>query len=232
MILALNNKCNLTKDEFLMYNEKLKKLNFTKTTVIVFPTSLYLGMFSSNKILLGSQNVSMFASGPHTGEVSAKQLKSLNVEYSLVGHFERREEQHETNNSINKKIKNLISENITPILCIGEVSSEQEIVTEVLTKQLQESLKDLSKNDIEKIIIAYEPIWSIGTGIIPSCNKIKTIVNYLKSLYPNNKVLYGGSVNVDNVVKLTKENIVDGYLIGGLSLHLDKVQTLLNTIEK
>ena len=149
-----------------------------------------------------------------------------------MGHFERREEQHETNNSINKKIKNLISENITPILCIGEVSSEQEIVTEVLTKQLQESLKDLSKNDIEKIIIAYEPIWSIGTGIIPSCNKIKTIVNYLKSLYPNNKVLYGGSVNVDNVVKLTKENIVDGYLIGGLSLHLDKVQTLLNTIEK
>ena len=154
MILALNNKCNLTKDEFLMYNENLKKLDFTKTTVIVFPTSLYLGMFSSNKILLGSQNVSMFASGPHTGEVSAKQLKSLNVEYSLVGHFERREEQHETNNSINKKIKNLISENITPILCIGEVSSEQEIVTEVLTKQLQESLKDLSKNDIEKIIIA------------------------------------------------------------------------------
>ena len=142
MILALNNKCNLTKDEFLMYNENLKKLDFTKTTVIVFPTSLYLGMFSSNKILLGSQNVSMFASGPHTGEVSAKQLKSLNVEYSLVGHFERREEQHETNNSINKKIKNLISENITPILCIGEVSSEQEIVTEVLTKQLQESLKD------------------------------------------------------------------------------------------
>jgi len=138
MILALNNKCNLTKDEFLMYNENLKKLDFTKTTVIVFPTSLYLGMFSSNKILLGSQNVSMFASGPHTGEVSAKQLKSLNVEYSLVGHFERREEQHETNNSINKKIKNLISENITPILCIGEVSSEQEIVTEVLTKQLQE----------------------------------------------------------------------------------------------
>ena len=109
MILALNNKCNLTKDEFLMYNENLKKLDFTKTTVIVFPTSLYLGMFSSNKILLGSQNVSMFASGPHTGEVSAKQLKSLNVEYSLVGHFERREEQHETNNSINKKIKNLIS---------------------------------------------------------------------------------------------------------------------------
>lgn len=232
MILALNNKCNLTKDEFLAYDENLKKLDFTKTTVILFPTSIYLGMFSSNKILLGSQDVSMFTSGPHTGEVSAKQLKSLAVKYSLVGHFERREEQHETNDSINKKIKNLLSENITPILCIGEVAEEQDIVTEVLTTQLKESLKDLSKDEIDKIIIAYEPIWSIGTGIIPSCKKIKAIVNYLKSLYPNTKVLYGGSVNLDNVEKLTKENIVDGYLIGGLSLHLDKIQTLLNTIEK
>lgn len=232
MILALNNKCNLTKDEFLAYDANLKKLDFTKTTIILFPTSIYLGMFSSNKILLGSQDVSMFTSGPHTGEVSAKQLKSLAVKYSLVGHFERREEQHESNDSINKKIKNLLSENITPILCIGEVSEEQDIVTEVLTTQLKESLKDLSKDEIDKIIIAYEPIWSIGTGIIPSCKKIKAIVNYLKSLYPNTKVLYGGSVNLDNVEKLTKENIVDGYLIGGLSLHLDKIQTLLNTIEK
>ena len=174
----------------------------------------------------------MFTSGPHTGEVSARQLKSLNVEYSLVGHYERREEQNETNDSINKKIKNLLSENITPILCIGEVAEEQDIVTKVLEEQLKFSLKGLSKEEIDKIIIAYEPIWSIGTGIIPSCKKIKVIVNYLKNLYPNNKVLYGGSVNQDNVEKLTTENIVDGYLIGGLSLNLNKVQTLLNIIEK
>lgn len=232
MILALNNKCNLTKDEFLTYNEDLKKLDFVKTDIILFPTSVYLGIFLSDKISLGSQDVSMFTSGPHTGEVSARQLKSLNVEYSLVGHYERREEQHETNDSINKKIKNLLSENITPILCIGEVAEEQDIVTKVLEEQLKFSLKGLSKEEIDKIIIAYEPIWSIGTGIIPSCKKTKVIVNYLKNLYPNNKVLYGGSVNQDNVEKLTTENIVDGYLIGGLSLNLNKVQTLLNIIEK
>lgn len=232
MILALNNKCNLTKEKFLVYNEKLNNLDFSKTTVILFPSNVYLGLFSSDKILLGSQDVSKFSSGPHTGEVSAEQLHSLTVNYSLVGHFERREEHQESSNSINQKIKNLLSTNIIPILCIGEVAEEQETALAVLTRQLQEALKDLSNEEIEKVIIAYEPIWSIGTGIIPSCDKIKIIVNYLKSLYPNNKVLYGGSVNLDNVEILTTENIVDGYLIGGLSLHLDKIQTLLNTIEK
>lgn len=232
MILALNNKCNLTKEEFLVYNEKLNNLDFTKTTVILFPSNVYLGLFSSNKILLGSQDVSKFSSGPHTGEVSAEQLHSLTVRYSLVGHFERREEHQESSDSINQKIKNLLSTNIIPILCIGEVAEEQESALTVLTRQLQDALKKLSSEEIEKVIIAYEPIWSIGTGIIPSCDKIKTIVNHLKSLYPNNKILYGGSVNLDNVEKLTTENIVDGYLIGGLSLHLDKIQILLNTIEK
>lgn len=232
MILALNNKCNLTKEEFLTYNENLNKIIFSKTTVILFPTSIYLGMFQSNKILLGSQDVSTFDNGPHTGEISAKQLQSLNVKYSLVGHFERREEQLETNIAINKKIKNLLSQDITPILCIGETSEEKEIAQDVLTRQLHESLHDLSKEEIAKIIIAYEPIWSIGTGIVPSCDKIKIIINYLKNLYPNNKIIYGGSVNLDNVEKLTSEKIVDGYLIGGLSLELDKVQNLINVIEK
>lgn len=232
MIIALNNKSNLTKEEFLKYQEDIQKLNFKNTNLILIPSNIYLSIASTPNISLGSQNVSMYEMGPHTGEVSASQLKQLGVNYCLVGHSERRKEQHETNIEIRSKIKNLLNQEITPILCIGETKEEKNTAHTIIYQELQEALANLTEDEVKKIIIAYEPVWSIGTGLIPTSTEIENIVTKIKEKYPNNLVLYGGSVTIDNIEKLTQENAVDGYLLGGLSLQLDKVQILINKIEK
>lgn len=232
MIIALNNKSNLTKEEFLKYQEDIQKLNFKTSNVILIPSNIYLASANIPNISLGSQNVSMYEMGPHTGEVSASQLKQLGVSYCLVGHSERRKEQHETNIEIRNKIKNLLNQGIIPILCIGETKEEKNTAHTVIYQELQEALIGLPAEELKKVIIAYEPVWSIGTGLIPTSTEIESIVTKIKETYPNNLVLYGGSVTIDNIEKLTRENAVDGYLLGGLSLQLDKVQILIDKIEK
>ncbi|MCI7702302.1 MAG: triose-phosphate isomerase [Tenericutes bacterium] len=232
MIIALNNKSNLTKEEFLKYKEDIQKLNFKTSNVILIPSNIYLAAANIPNISLGSQNVSMYEMGPHTGEVSASQLKQLGVSYCLVGHSERRKEQHETNIEIRNKIKNLLNQGIIPILCIGETKEEKNTAHTVIYQELQEALIGLTEEELKKVIIAYEPVWSIGTGLIPTSTEIESIVTKIKETYPNNLVLYGGSVTLENIEKLTQENAVDGYLLGGLSLQLDKVQILIDKIEK
>lgn len=232
MIIALNNKSNLTKEEFLKYQEDIQKLNFKTSNVILIPSNIYLASANIPNISLGSQNVSMYEMGPHTGEVSASQLKQLGVSYCLVGHSERRKEQHETNIEIRNKIKNLLNQGIIPILCIGETKEEKNTAHTVIYQELQEALIGLPAEELKKVIIAYEPVWSIGTGLIPTSTEIESIVTKIKEKYSNNLVLYGGSVTIDNIEKLTRENAVDGYLLGGLSLQLDKVQILIDKIEK
>lgn len=232
MIIALNNKSNLTKEEFLKYKEDIQKLNFKTSNVILIPSNIYLAAANIPNISLGSQNVSMYEIGPHTGEVSASQLRQLGVSYCLVGHSERRKEQHETNIEIRNKIKNLLNQGIIPILCIGETKEEKNTAHTVIYQELQEALIGLPAEELKKVIIAYEPVWSIGTGLIPTSTEIESIVTKIKETYPNNLVLYGGSVTLENIEKLTQENAVDGYLLGGLSLQLDKVQILIDKIEK
>jgi len=232
MIIALNNKSNLTKEEFLKYQEDIQKLNFRTSNVILIPSNIYLAAANIPNISLGSQNVSMYEMGPHTGEVSASQLRQLGVSYCLVGHSERRKEQHETNIEIRNKIKNLLNQGIIPILCIGETKEEKNTAHTVIYQELQEALIGLTEEELKKVIIAYEPVWSIGTGLIPTSTEIESIVTKIKETYPNNLVLYGGSVTLENIEKLTQENAVDGYLLGGLSLQLDKVQKLIDKIEK
>ncbi len=232
MIIALNNKSNLTKEEFLKYQEDIQKLNFKTSNVILIPSNIYLAAANIPNISLGSQNVSMYEMGPHTGEVSASQLRQLGVSYCLVGHSERRKEQHETNIEIRNKIKNLLNQGIIPILCIGETKEEKNTAHTVIYQELQEALIGLTEEELKKVIIAYEPVWSIGTGLIPTSTEIESIVTKIKETYPNNLVLYGGSVTLENIEKLTQENAVDGYLLGGLSLQLDKVQILIDKIEK
>lgn len=232
MIIALNNKSNLTKEEFLKYQEDIQKLNFKTSNVILIPSNIYLAAANIPNISLGSQNVSMYEMGPHTGEVSASQLRQLGVSYCLVGHSERRKEQHETNIEIRNKIKNLLNQGIIPILCIGETKEEKNTAHTVIYQELQEALIGLTEEELKKVIVAYEPVWSIGTGLIPTSTEIESIVTKIKETYPNNLVLYGGSVTLENIEKLTQENAVDGYLLGGLSLQLDKVQILIDKIEK
>lgn len=224
MIVALNNKSNLDKNEFISYLDNLKKIN-TNSTLILCPT--YLNIPLVDGLLLGSQNVSKTDDGAFTGEISARELKSYGVKYSIVGHSERREYQKETNEDIKEKIVRLIENDITPILCIGESKLERDNNTykEVLIKELS-ILEDVNKD----IIIAYEPIWSIGTGVIPTNEEIIEVFKLIKSICPNDKVLYGGSANNDNIDTLKQIDLIDGYLLGGLSLKPDKLGEFLDKL--
>lgn len=232
MIVILNNKCNLNKDEFKVYIKDLSEIK-TKIDLVLCPNFLNISEFKSDKIILGSQNVSAQNSGAFTGEISANILKSYNVKYCLVGHSERRKYQQENYREINQKIKKLLESNITPILCIGETKEERDSkrYKEVIKEQLLSAIKDLSLENQKKIIIAYEPVWSIGTGLIPTNNQIEEIFNYIKSFLMTNKILYGGSVNETNVDTLKKINLIDGYLLGALSLQGKKLKLFLNKIE-
>ncbi len=225
MIIALNNKSNLNKEEFISYLNSLKQIS-TNSTLILCPT--YINIPLVDGVLLGSQNVSRTDTGAFTGEVSAKQLKSYDVKYSIVGHSERREYQKETNEDIKEKIIKLQEEGITPILCIGESKVERDNGT--YKEVIKEELSILNDIDNSNIIIAYEPIWSIGTGIIPTNEEIIEVFELIKSILPNNKVLYGGSANNDNIDTLKQIDLIDGYLLGGLSLKPDKLQEFLNKL--
>lgn len=229
MLIVLNNKCNLTLEEFDKYQGELKKINSTNE-LILCPSNIYLTRFNLNNFELGSQNVSSYKTGAFTGEASAKQLKSIGVKYSIVGHSERRNYQKETNSDINKKIKQLISHNIIPILCIGETKEDKDNnqTTNILKKELEECLNDIE--DKSKVIIAYEPIWAIGTGIIPTQVEIDNVLKIVKETYSNNKTIYGGSINSINVDSLKKSTMIDGYLLGGLSLKTTELNEFINKL--
>lgn len=230
MIIILNNKSNLNKNEFIEYQEELSKLN-SPYAVILCPTYTNISLFNLNNVLLGSQNVSNNNDGAFTGEISAKNLKSYNVKYSLVGHSERRKNQKETEKDINEKIKRLLENNITPILCVGETMEERENgeIEKIIKTQVQLALAGVSPSDIEKIIIAYEPIWSIGTGNIPKIEDILLTNNYIREILPYNKIIYGGSVNEENIDNI-KSPKIDGYLLGGLSLKPKQLQTFIDKL--
>lgn len=233
MIVALNNKCNLTKDEFNNYINELNKIS-TENQLILCPTFLHVPSASekaNSNIDLGAQNVSCNTKGAHTGEISAEQLKSFDVKYCIVGHSERRAEERETNEEIKEKIVRLFEQDITPILCIGESKEERENNTykEVITEELSVALDSLPEEQKNRVIIAYEPIWSIGTGLIPTNDQIEEVNNFIKSKY-NNKVLYGGSANDKNIDELKKCSTIDGYLLGGLSLKPTNLQDFVNKL--
>lgn len=231
MIIALNNKSNLNKEEFKLYQENFSKLS-TKHQMIMCPTLLNIPMFNLENCYLGAQNVSKNDNGAHTGEVSATQLASHNVKYCIVGHSERRQELRETDEEINQKIKNLYESEITPILCVGETKEEREAekVTEIITNEVLAAIKELTVEQKDMLIVAYEPIWSIGTGLIPTNEQIEEVLQLIKSLLPNSKILYGGSANEKNIDELKKCPTIDGYLLGGLSLKPDNLQIFINKL--
>ncbi|MBQ2640003.1 MAG: triosephosphate isomerase [Bacilli bacterium] len=233
MLVVLNNKCNLDYEEFINYNQELNSIS-TNIKLVLCPSMLYVSLFKSDKIILGSQKVDIFDMGAYTGCVNAKQLKSLGVKYSLVGHSEVRKYKNITRDEINKKIKKLLEEGITPIYCIGETQEERNNNTykELLKEDILESLKDLTNEEKKKVIVAYEPVWSIGTGNIPKCYEINEVVGIIKEELPNNRILYGGSVNEENINFFNTNCNLDGYLLGGVSLKINKLQKLLNILEK
>lgn len=233
MIVALNNKSNLDKNAYRDYLERLNKVE-TDFELILCPTHLNIANTELVKAKLGAENVSSRKDGAYTGEVSASQLKSYDVEYTIVGHSERREYQKETFEDINEKVKRLFEENITPILCIGESKEQRENIDfkAFLEEEITTALAGLTEEQKSKVIIAYEPIWSIGTGIIPTEEQIIDVFDFIKEKLPTTKVLYGGSANVNNIEMLNKIKQIDGYLLGGLSLKPEELQTFLDIMKQ
>ena len=171
------------------------------------------------KLEVGAQNCHESDNyGAHTGYVNSKMLKNVGAKYVILGHSENRQS-GETDKLINLKIKSAIKSNLKVIFCIGETLSEKrkKITNKVLAKQIRNGLKFIKNTS--KIIIAYEPVWSIGTGLIPKSNDLVNSISYIKSKFYKKtpKVLYGGSVNKKNIDQLKDINVIDGFLVGGAS---------------
>jgi triosephosphate isomerase len=183
-------------------------------------------------IKIGSQNLHHQDQGAYTGEVSANMLRDLDVTYVIIGHSERRQYNFETEEIINKKLKTAFSHDIIPILCCGEnlEQREQGITIDLIRTQIKTALHSISKDEAKKIIIAYEPIWAIGTGLTASayqaeeiCLAIRTLISevYDQNVAESIRILYGGSVNEKNSTELFNCTNIDGALVGGASLKIE-----------
>ena len=179
-------------------------------------------------VKIGAQNLHYEDRGAFTGEISPAMLKEL-CTYVLIGHSERRQLFHETDEHINKKLKKAIETKLLPVLCIGETEEQRENneTNDVLAKQLQKAFENINENDVSKIIIAYEPIWAIGTGKTATTDLIQEVHSYIRqtveAMYSFDvanemRILYGGSVKPENAKEILSQEDVDGVLVGGASL--------------
>ena len=226
----LNQKMNLTEKECKTWNEEFSKLSWKNIEIGIFPSYTNISCFNTQKYNLGAQNVSSYKKGSYTGEISAEQIKSLGVKYCLVGHSERRNYFQETESEIKEKIIRLQEENIIPVLCIGEKDKTKR--KEVLKYQLTTILDNL---DIKNLIVAYEPVYSIGTGQVLENEEIEEAIEFIKELlngkyHQDFKVLYGGSVDAENIIHLKKISNVDGFLIGKASLSIENIKKIIEVM--
>ena len=235
-IIAGNWKLNGTAKSTSDYFKVLQSKESVKSNVcgIICPPSLLLPIFPKSTLpfYLGAQDCSIFDSGAYTGEISALMLKENNCQFCILGHSERRQLFNETNDSVQLKVKRLINQNINPIVCIGETMVEKDLglTKETLSHQIEKSLPNNASNN--HIIIAYEPIWAIGTGLMPTLQEIDEIHKFIKNdikKFKNYKVLYGGSVKSNNSSDIMNLTHVDGVLVGGSSLEPTEFIKILNS---
>lgn len=208
-------------------------------------TDLFYSLLTAQKtnIKIGAQNMHWEETGAYTGEVSGKMLEVINVEYVIIGHSERREYFAETDETVNKKVKSAFNYNLKPIVCVGETLEQKELgkTSEIITNQTKLALEGLSDEQVKNTIIAYEPIWAIGTGKTATSedanNSIKEIRKEIEKIYGEevaNKVsiLYGGSVKASNAKELFETSDIDGALVGGASLKVDEFKNIIMSAEK
>jgi len=191
-----------------------------ETKAVICPPFPYLSVFKYN--FLCAQDCHWELSGAFTGEASPKRLKDLGVKYVIIGHSERRKHFKETDEIINKKIKAALKVSLKPILCVGENKGQE--AERVINNQLKKDLKGISKKDLKKVIIAYEPVWAIGTGNFCSANKANKVREFIKEKL-DNKILYGGSVN-SKIAKNYLKIGFDGLLIGNASLDAEEFRKI------
>lgn len=199
------------------------------------------GLLKGSAMKLGAQDVSLYDNGAYTGEISVSMLKAVGCSYVIVGHSERRQYHQETNEIINQKALKVLNAGLVPIICIGETLEEREknITNHVLATQVKGVLAGLSSDHAEKMIIAYEPIWAIGTGKTATKEQAEdahqVIRNIIAQLYTeelSEKVIiqYGGSVKPDNAKELLSQRNIDGALVGGACLKADSFAAIVDSV--
>jgi triosephosphate isomerase len=238
-LVAANWKMNKTLPEAVSFVTALKKTQ-VKHTILLFPPFPFLEQVSRiAPCPVGAQNCHHEEKGAYTGEVSAVMLKGVGCSWVLLGHSERRQYQKETNQLINSKIKTALKNGLKVMLCVGETEQErnQGVTEELLERQLKDCLKDIKADEIRNVVIAYEPVWAIGTGNTATPKQAqeahKFIREVLESAYDKKistsiKILYGGSVTPENAASLFKEKDIDGALVGGASLHSENFIKIAN----
>jgi triosephosphate isomerase len=243
-IIAGNWKMNNSMEQSLSLVRELREMiGEAKCEVVVFPSHVQLykvGKAVEGSIIkLGAQNMGFEESGAYTGEVSAPMLKELGVSYVLLGHSERRQHFSETDEVVNKKIKLAFGYGITPIVCCGETLAERDagLMKEVLGRQMKVGLRELGKEEVENLIVAYEPVWAIGTGITATDDQANAAVSYIRDIIAGMygsrtaekvRIQYGGSVKPSTIRSQMKQPEIDGALVGGASLKASDFAEIVN----
>ena len=243
-VIAGNWKMNKTVSEAVELVKELKPLvKDAKCDVVVCPTFVCLpaviDVVKDSNIKVGAQNMHFEENGAFTGEVSPNMLKELGVEYVIIGHSERRQYFNETDETVNKKLKTAFNHKFIPILCVGESLEEKEdnITEEVLSKQIKLDLKGISAEDVKNMVIAYEPIWAIGTGKTATADEANNTIGFIRSVVEklynkevseNIRIQYGGSVKPSTIKEQMSKEHIDGGLIGGASLKAEDFAAIVN----
>lgn len=242
--IAGNWKMNLNSAQGLELAAALAKAVGTESAVevAICPPAVYLdaiaGAITGSAIGLGAQNCHHEAKGAFTGEVSPAMLVDIGCKYVILGHSERRQLFHETNQDVNKKVIAALAAGLTPIVCVGETLDERKAnkTQAVVREQVEGSLAGLTGEQVLKLVIAYEPIWAIGTGVVATPEQAEEVHADLRSLLSSRytapvaeavRIQYGGSVNAENAATLLSQKNIDGALVGGASLKADGFMAII-----
>ena len=242
-IIAGNWKMHKTIAEALEFvNEVKDRVNNDKVeAVICAPFTLLKDLKQATKgtnIKIGAQNMHFEENGAFTGEISPLMLKELDMDYVVIGHSERRQYFNETDETVNKKVLKALEVGIDPILCVGETLEEREAgnTKDVCKVQVEKALENVSKEDLAKVVIAYEPVWAIGTGKTATSEDANDVIAYIREVVANLygelanevRIQYGGSVKPSNVAEIMNQSDIDGALVGGASLEANDYVELVN----
>jgi triosephosphate isomerase len=227
----------------LATNIKEESKNIAGVDIILCPPftalTVVADVVKNSSIAVGAQNVYWEKSGAFTGEISAEMIKSTGASYVIIGHSERRQYFWETDETVNKRINAALSAGLNPIVCVGEVLQEREtgVTEKVIEKQISGALNGLNRDQMSRIIIAYEPVWAIGTGKTATPDQAQDVHRHIRSLIEKQfgkevalttRIQYGGSVKADNAKELLNQSDIDGALVGGACL---KAETFIPIIK-
>lgn len=231
---------------FALFKKELKGKNIKNSAIIICPPAVHLESFVKNlkskTVAIGAQNMLWEEKGSYTGEISPLMVRNLKADYVIIGHSERRKYFGETNEIINLKLRSALKNGLVPVVCIGEKKDEKdmELTMDVIIGQLQEALIDIKRNQLEKIIFAYEPVWAVGSDVVPTSNEVMGAKLLIKKILTEKygakyvekvRIIYGGSVKPSLVKQICLEPEMDGVLVGRESLRPHELVKIVEIIE-